>query len=395
VLLSSVGFCSSLLAACSGATDSDREAGGPSGDTGFDASGTSAKAADASLPATVTLFLFDTVIELRAFCAQELLDEAQRRLEYFEALFSRTREGSDIHRINNAAGAPTAVQAPTADIIRRGIAFGAATAGRFDITIGAVSSLWDFHEGVIPDAAVLAKAVQHVDYRLITVLESDGANGASAVASQAAPSAAPLVDASSQAAPSDTSSQAAPSALSASAGQATVTLADPEAMLDLGGIAKGYIADDIAHLLREGDCQHALLNFGGNVYALGSKPDGTPWSVGIQDPARPIGTLRAAVDASDLSVVTSGRYERGFERDGVWYHHILDARTGWPCTTDVAGASILSKVSLDGDVFSTVALLLGLAEAHALLEDTPGIEALLIGEDGRIDATGGAVYREA
>jgi len=336
--IATVGF--PLLTGCAatqsdGTLDPDETAGSPSS---TDTPVLSAQ------PATVALFLFDTVIEIRAYCEQALVDEAARRCEFFERSFSRTKEGSDIHTLNNAAGAPVTVQPETAQIISQALAFCKESDGLFDITIGAVTPLWDFVEGTIPDPAVLAEAVTHIDYRTVRVSGN------------------------------------------------TVTLDDPRAALDLGGIAKGFIADDIARLLREGGCTSGLINLGGNVYALGSKPDGSPWNVGIQDPNATSGTVVARVEAIDHSVVTSGMYERSFERDGVLYHHILDPQTGYPVSSDLKSTTIISQESIDGDAFSTIAFLMGKDKAYALLEESPDKEGILVDDTGQLLATSKADY---
>jgi thiamine biosynthesis lipoprotein len=284
-------------------------------------------------------FLFDTYIEVRAVCEQALLDSMGERLAYFEERFSRTREGSDIYRLNTAGGAPTEVSVETADLINQSLECSALSDGLFDISIGAVSELWDFKEGIVPSPDVLAEAVSHVDYRAIEVTGT------------------------------------------------TVTLGDSAARLDLGGIAKGYAADEMARMLRDADCQSALIDLGGNIFALGYKPDGEPWSVGIQDPFLERGALKAIVAAHDLSVVTSGPYERSFELDGTRYHHILDPRTGYPVQTDLASASIISTLSIDGDALTTCCFLLGREAAYRLAEERPGVDALLVGEDGSISLT--------
>ena len=177
---------------------------------------------------------------------------------------------------------------------------------RVDVSIGAVSSLWDFVEGIKPDDEVIQEAVKHVDYRTISV---DGT---------------------------------------------TVTLADPDAMLDLGGIAKGFITDDLASMLREAGCESAMLSLGGNVYVLGESFRGDDWSVGVQDPNGAANDVIASIPAHDKSLVTSGLYERSFVVDDVLYYHILDPRTGYPVKTDLASASIVSDSSTDGDAYSTM-----------------------------------------
>lgn len=282
-------------------------------------------------PKTATLFVFDTVVTLKAYCSQELMDQAVERCNYFEEHFSRTVEGSDIWNINNAAGAPVEVAEETADIITRSLEYCRASNGLFDITIGAVSSLWDFVAGVKPGDAELKEAVKHVDYNGVHV---DGT---------------------------------------------TVTLDDPKAMLDLGGTAKGYIADDLRRLFTEAGCASAVFNLGGHVCVLGGKPDGSDWNVGVQDPNDESGATIASIKCKDVSVVTSGLYEREFKaKDGKTYYHILDPKTGYPVKTDLVSSSVVGADSLQCDALATWLFLLGHDKALALLEQTDGVEGLVV-----------------
>ena len=288
-----------------------------------------------------TFFAFDTVITLKASCARQTLDAAQERCAYFESIFSRTIDTSDIGRINAAQGKPVKVAPETADIVAKALAYCEESNGLFDITIGAVSTLWDFKEGVVPDADELARAVEHVDYGCVQV-EGD-----------------------------------------------TITLSDPEAKLDLGGIAKGYIADDLHRLFTEAGCESGIINLGGNVKTIGCRPDGRPWRVGIQDPDDAQGAVVAAVDSVGTSVVTSGLYERVFEKDGRLFWHILDPATGWPVDTDLMSATIISDASIDGDGYTKPLFMMGRDAAIAWVDAHEGIEGLVIDMDGNIVQSAG------
>ncbi len=282
-------------------------------------------------PKTATLFVFDTVVELKAYCSQELMDKAVERCNFFEEHFSRTVEGSDIWNVNHAGGAATQVEPETADIITRSLEYCEQSGGLFDITIGAVSSLWDFVEGVKPDDADVEEAVKHIDYRGVAV---DGN---------------------------------------------MVTLADPKAMLDLGGTAKGYIADDLKRLFTEAGCVSGILNLGGHVCLIGSKPDGSDWNVGVQDPNDEAQSTVASIKCSDVSVVTSGLYEREFKAsDGKTYYHILDPKTGYPVKTDLVSSSVTGGDSLQCDAIATLMFLLGHDKALELLNTTDGLEGLVV-----------------
>lgn len=286
-------------------------------------------------------FLFDSVVQISGYCEQDILDDAIELCRYFEGILSRTIEGSDVSNINEAKGMPVEVADETAELIEAALHYCEVSGGLFDITIGSVSTLWDFDEGVKPDEDAIAEAIKHIDYTMISV---DGN---------------------------------------------MVTLADPEAKIDLGGIAKGYIADKVAEQLVSAGVESALINLGGNVYALGTKPDGSEWSIGVQDPNDSRGNILATVDVDDQSVVTSGLYERQFEQDGINYYHILDPRTGYPVETDLVSTSIISDKSIDGDGFSTILFLKGVDAALALVEETPEIEAFLVDDAGFITMSSG------
>lgn len=157
---------------------------------------------------------------------------------------------------------------------------------------------------------------------------------------------------------------------------------DPAASVDVGGTAKGFIADDLRALMEARGMASGIINLGGNAVVFGSRSDGKPWNVGIRDPFDPTRTL-CAVQIAAGSVVTSGPYERCFVRDGVRYHHILSPRTG-TVQTDLASASIISEKSADGDGYSTTLFALGSQRAFDLVRSLPGIEALLVRQDGKI-----------
>lgn len=329
---------SSLLSACSTAADAATE------QASLPATGANDGGAEGTEPLTATEFLFDTVITLTIYGTQEALDAAIERCRFFENTFSRTVEGSDVWRINEAAGQPVEVARETADIITQALAYCEASEGLFDITIGSVSSLWDFKEGVRPADEAIAEAITHIDYRGVSV---EGT---------------------------------------------TVQLSDPQAKIDLGGIAKGYIADDLKQLLVEQGVESACLNLGGNVAVLGTKPDGSPWNVGIQDPNGSAQDVIAAVPCADGSVVTSGLYERQFTEEGVLYYHILDPRTGYPVVTDVVSSSLLTDSSTDGDAYATMLFLMGRDEALALVNEDDRFEGLVVDNAGEITLSAQAPF---
>ena len=293
---------------------------------------------------SVVGFYLDTVITLTAYVEDDaVLNDALAECARYEALLSRTVEGSDVWKLNHAGGRPVQVSKDTLTLIATAREVSERSGGAFDITIAPASTLWDFTSGekCLPDAAALEAAAAKIDYAKISV-EGDA-----------------------------------------------VTL--PEGMMiDLGGIAKGYIADAVKDYLIARGVESAILSFGGNIVAIGTKPDGSPWKVGIQDIDRPTGEYMRVAKNYGGSTVTSGIYERGFELDGVYYHHILSAQTGWPVENELASVTIFSESSTWGDALSTAAFALGTERGMELIEGIEGVEALFIARDRSMTATSGA-----
>lgn len=304
----------------------------------------------------------------RAACDSRQLDEAllacAERCAYFERHLSRTRPDSDIARAHAAAPRPVAVQPETAELVHVAAGYCARSGGRFDVTMGGVTGLWDFKRRRVPSRLELARACAHVGMDRVHV---DG---------WPAPAAA----------------------------HPTLAIDDPDCVLDLGGIAKGYIADDLARLCRRHGVSRFALNLGGNVLVGGGKPKTgacatglpagapAPWRIGIVDPHDPRRTC-AVVELVDGTVVTSGLHERRFTRGGRIYHHILDPRDGMPVRTDAVSVSIVAARSLDGDGYSTAAFMMGAAGALAFVESLPGVEAVVVDAAGEVRWTSGLAGR--
>lgn len=290
---------------------------------------------------SATVFVFDTVATITAFCSTDTVNRAIDRCYRFESLFSRTIPESDIGRINASEGSPIEVDPDTARIIEQALEYSRATDGLFDITIGSVSSLWDFKQGIVADEGAIAEAVRHVDYRNVEV---DGC---------------------------------------------TVTLLDPESKLDLGGIAKGYVAEDLAAFLSQEGCRSACIDLGGTIRTIGTKPDGTLWRIGIQNPFEDAGAVVSTYDLEDCSLVTSSLTERQFVKDGKRYWHILDPRTGYPVETDLVSASIVSPSGVDGEGYTKALFMMDPGDSIEFIEQLPNIEALLISATGSTFRTSG------
>lgn len=293
-------------------------------------------------PASASGFYLDTFVTITLYDGDETT--ARKALELcgtYETLFSRTDPDSQLCRLNRRE--ISQVSPELAQVISLGLDYARLSAGAFDITAGGLSELWDFsaEEPVLPDGAEVAARLAHVGCETVTVEGN------------------------------------------------AVTFSDPETVIDLGGIAKGYIADQIAAYLRQEGVTSAIIDLGGNIYCLGSRLDGEPFRVGVQFPYQERSQVIGGLPAAGCSVVTSGVYERGFTLDGRLYHHILDTATGWPVENGLLAVTVVSARSVDGDALSTACFALGLEEGMALAESLEGVEALFITEDLDIRLTSG------
>lgn len=301
---------------------------------------------------TKTSYYMDTVCTIDIYDMEDfsnekalaVIDDAFQLCADYERLISATFEDSDIYRINHAGGAPVQCSQITVDILKKGLEYCKLSGGRFDITIGKATDLWDFHgeNPDVPAAKALADAVKAVDYRQIVI---DGN---------------------------------------------TVTMNNPEGEINLGGIGKGCIADEASRLLIEKGVTSAVIDFGHNIVTIGDK-SGKPFKIGVEKPFEGDSSVVGYVEAANKTLVTSGIYERCFEKDGVLYHHILDPKNGYPVESDVAGVTILGEEGTSGDCDSlaTICLILGVDDGLELIEKTEGFEALFIDKDGNLTKTDG------
>lgn len=291
-------------------------------------------------PVSKSGFYFDTSITVTLYETDKgteketLLEECFSLCRKYENMLSRTVEGSDIYRINHAGGAATEVSEETAALIEKALSYSRMTDGVFDCTIAPLSELWDFlgEHPAKPDAHDISEALSHVGYENVTL---DGT---------------------------------------------TVTLTDKDAALDLGGIAKGYIADRIRDFLQSSGVTSALIDLGGNILTLGCKPDGSDFQIGIRRPFSDAADSITVAGIHDSSLVTSGVYERYFEEDGIRYHHLLNPAEGYPFENGLYSVTILCGSSADADALSTSCFGLGLEKGLELVESLDGVEALFITE---------------
>lgn len=290
-------------------------------------------------PLSETRFMLDTVCSVTLYewngDGNVILDEAFGLCGTYEKLLSATVSSSDIFHINYSDGKPVEVSQETADLLKRALEYCRLSEGEFDITIYPAKTLWNFsgEDSSLPDRNALVNAASMVDYTKVAI---EG-----------------------------------------------TTVSVPKGMgIDLGAIAKGFIADRIADCLRENNVTSAVIDLGGNVYALGSKPDGSCWRIGIR---QPFGEGEADIlETVDASVVTSGVYQRYFKKDGIIYHHILRSSDGMPCETGLYSVTVISESSEQCDALSTMCMLLGYDRSLPLLSQFPEAQAVFITSDDRI-----------
>lgn len=293
---------------------------------------------------TYTDMLFDTVIKIQILdpADESILDGLKKLCEKYDTMFSATNTDSELYKLNHANGQPFTVSSETANLIQEGIHYSELSGGAFDLTIEPVSALWDFKadKPTVPSSDAIAQAVSHVDYTKVDIQDN------------------------------------------------TVTLEDPEAGIDLGAIAKGYIADQVKTYLKKQGIKHAIINLGGNVDVIGTKPDGSKYNIGIQKPFDESGEAITSVQLKDQTVVTSGIYERYFKKNGKLYHHILDPRTGYPCENNLYSVSIITDSSTKADALSTTCFLLGYEKGMELIQSMDGVEAIFITDDEKMHKIG-------
>lgn len=288
-------------------------------------------------PISDTQFVLGTVatVQLRDHTDEALLEASFDLLQSIEDQMSTSIEGSDVWNINaNAGGGSVTVGEETYGLIEEALAYGALSEGRFDISMGPIVNLWGIGsaDARLPSPEEIAEALSHVDYR--NVILSDGA-------------------------------------VSLDAGMA----------IDLGGIAKGYAADELAALLQKNRVTSAIINLGGNVKVIGSKEDGIDFRIGLQNPFDERNAYFGVVSLTDMSIVSSGDYERYFEQDGVRYHHIFDKDTGYPVVTDIAQVTVITPSSLKADALSTVFFSLPIDEGLALAATMEDVDLVYVTHD--------------
>lgn len=292
------------------------------------------------------VFAMDTVMLLTVYGdqAQQGLDQAEQTIQKLEKLWSATDENSEIWALNHSGGNWVELSEDTREILSRSLELCALTDGALDLTAYSAVQAWGFPTGAyrVPDETELEQLVGTIDY---TQVELDD-------------------------------------------NQARL----PEDMsLDLGAVAKGRLGEVLSQDLKELGVTSALLELGGNIQTVGTKPDGSRWRVGIQDPNSQEGGYLAIVEVADQAVVTSGDYQRYFEQDGQTYCHIMDPATAAPADSGVDSVSIVGSDGTVCDALSTALFVMGEEKGSQFWKDHPELdfEAIFVSQDGTIAVTEG------
>lgn len=273
----------------------------------------------------------DTVVTLSGECSKEVIDEAFSLCSHYENIFSRTKEGSDIYRINN--GEKVTVNEETIILLEKALYYSRISFGKFDITVCPVSSLYNFKDKIMPSKEKIEEALSLIGYENLLIENNE------------------------------------------------VTL--KKGMIDLGGIAKGYITDKVVEFLKDKGVKNATVNMGGNVYCISEGEI----RVGIKKPFEE--SIALYVQTTENSFVTSGIYERYIEKDGKIYHHILDPETGYGVENTLASVTVIGKSSTDCDALSTLLMLMGKDEGLKFIDNYDGFEAVFIEKDYTVTLSDG------
>lgn len=312
---------------------------------------TEAEAGDV-YPLSRSAFSLDTVCTLTLYAGggQEALDRAAAELSRYDGLFSWSDPDSDIGRINGRREGRVAVSRETAELLALSQAFGALSGNELDMTVGRLSRLWDVkNRKTVPPEAEIQAALSACDPQGFW-LEREGQ-------------------------------------------QDYFCTEDPELQIDVGAVAKGYIADRLKESLLEAGVSSAIINLGGNVLCLGELPEGEPFRIGLRKPDKESAEEAAVLSARDISVVTAGIYERYFEENGIHYHHILSTADGYPVQNELAAVTVAGPESFYCDALATTLFIKGTEEGLRFLAEWN--ETNETGISGEEKGASGASAREA
>jgi len=304
----------------------------------------SAESVDNNSPQTRDVFAMDTYMSLKAYGdnADSALSFAEKRIYELENELSVTNTSSDIYAVNHADGKTIEICDDSAEIINKALEIGDKTDGSLDITLYPVVREWGFTTGeyTIPPTDKLTELLKHVDFKNIEINGNE------------------------------------------------ITLSE-KSEIDLGALAKGYTSDEIMKIMNENGVKSAIVSLGGNVQALGSKPDGTDWKISVRNPFSP-DTDMCVLEISDKAVITSGNYERYFiGDDGNIYWHIIDSKDGFPADNGLVSVTIIGESGLECDAYSTAMFVAGTDSAIEFYRENNNFDMVLVTDNAKIYYTQG------
>lgn len=293
---------------------------------------------------TTTLYAMDTVMELQINGDEKLLTEAEQKIRNLEKTLSVTDDSSEIAMLNQNSEAQLSSQ--TGEILKEALLLCDRTDGALDVTIYPVLKTWGFTTGeyAVPDKNELDELLKFVDYRGVNLDET----------------------------------------------QDYYCKIPKGAQVDLGSVVKGYTSRELAAFFEENGVKSGLINLGGNVQCIGTKPNGNPWKVAIKSPYKDSASgIFGVLDAKDIAIITSGGYERYFEKDGEIYWHIIDPDNGYPAKNGLLSVTIVGKDGMVCDALSTALFVKGLDEAIDFYKKSDDFDAIIITDSDEVYVTQG------
>jgi thiamine biosynthesis lipoprotein len=300
-------------------------------------------------PQSENRFLIGTVCIITLYDGEtsDIFDGAFRIIEEQDLLMSLNHENSELMQINRKAGIePVIVSKDLYRVVKTALFYSKLSSGALDPTIAPLVQLWGIGEdstGTVPDIGLIDKNRVLTDYRKLQLTEPD-----------------------------------------------SVYLQEKGMEIDLGAIAKGYIADLVKEYLQSRGVTRGIINLGGNILVMGAKSENQPWRIGIQNPFDSRGNHIGIASVAEKTIVTSGIYERYFYFEGKRYHHILDPQTGFPVENDLASVTIIADTSIDADALSTSLFILGVKKGIELIETVEKTEAVFVTKEKKVIYSSGA-----
>lgn len=291
-------------------------------------------------------YCLGTIISLTAYgsLAETAINKSEERLNDIDNKMSVFKPDSEISKINFFASKQfQKVSSDTYFVIKKAAYYSGLSHGTFDPTIRPLVKLWSIGKENfrIPTNHEIKESLKLVNYKDIIFEENSS----------------------------------------------SIMLKNEKQSLDVGGIAKGYAADEINKIFRNYKIKSGIIDLGGNIYTVGKKPNGENWNIGIQNPIKPRGSYVGILSLSNKSIVTSGGYERYSTENNKIYHHILNPKTGYPAENEIISTTIISDKSIDGDGLSTGLYIMGLKKSINLIESLDGIDAVFITKNNKIYLT--------